>query len=373
MTLRIAQLNCVPDPQRRDPEALLAAWPTLPAVAEAVAGAGADVTVVQASHIGTRFTRRGVRYHFIPVAGGRALAPWHLRGAVRETAPDIVHINGLDFPLHVRLLSTLAPPVLIQDHASRVARLRLGQLRRWGHARAAAALFTAEAQAKPFLAARQLSSRTPIFAVPESSSGFEPGDRAEARARTGVRGDPAILWIGRLDANKDPLTAIEAFRLARKRLPAAELWCVHGTDRLLPELERRLADDPALARHVHLLGRVPHGQVEQLCRACDLLLATSHCEGSGYALIEALACGLPPVASDIAPFRALVGDLAESRFASPGDAPAFAERLVSLARQPDGQSRIAVRRHFDTHLAFPVIGRRLLGIYETVLARSAHR
>lgn len=373
MTLRIAQVNCVLDPQRRKPEALLAAWPTLPAIAEAAANAGADVVVVQASHARARFTRRGVRYHFIPVAAARALAPWRLRRAVREVAPDIVHLNGLDFPLHARLLSTLALPVLLQDHASCAARSRLAHLRRWGHAHAAAALFTAEAQAVPFLAAAQLPATASIFALPESSSGFEPGDRTEARVRTGVCGDPAILWIGRLDTNKDPFIAIEAFRRAREHLPGAELWCVHGTDELLPELERRLAGDPTLARHVHLRGRVPHAQVEQLCRACDLLLATSHREGSGYALIEALACGLPPVASDIAPFRALVGDLAESRFATPGDAPAFAEGLVSLAKHSGEQSRAAVRGHFDAHLAFSVIGRRLVDIYEAMVARSTQR
>jgi glycosyltransferase involved in cell wall biosynthesis len=148
---------------------------------------------------------------------------------------------------------------------------------------------------------------------------------------------------------------------------------VHGTDALLPALERRLASDPLLALHVHLLGRVPHAHVEQLCRACDLFLTTSHQESSGYALIEALSCGLPPVVSDIAPFRAIVRDLAESRFAAAGDARAFAEGLISLALQAADQSRAAVRRHFDAQLAFPVIGRRLVDIYEAVIARSVRR
>ncbi len=370
MTLRIAQVNCVLDPERREPEALLAAWPTLPAIAEAAAGAGADIVVVQASHARARFTRRGVHYHFVPVAAARALAPWHMRSAVQEAAPDVAHLNGLDFPFHARAIGQTGIPMILQDHASR-ASSRRSRLRRWGHARAAAALFTAEMQAEPFLATRQLPTGTPIFAVPESSSAFNPGSRTQARSRTGIYGNPAILWIGRLDTNKDPLTAIEAFRLVRAQLPEAELWCVHGTDALLPALEQRLAGDPSLALHVHLLGRVPHAHIEQLCRACDLFLATSHREGSGYALMEALACGLPPVASDIAPFRALVGDLAESRLAAAGDAPALAKGLVSLARQPGDQGRAAVRRHFDAHLAFPVVGRRLVDIYEAVLARGA--
>lgn len=373
MTLRIAQVNCVVDAARRTPEALLAAWPTLPAIAEATAGAGAEVMVVQASHAGFRFARQGVGYHFVPVADGRTRAPWRLRGVVAALTPDIIHLNGLDFPLHARLLSGLPPPVVMQDHASRAAARRLGRLRRWGHARAAAALFTAEAQAAPFLATGQLPARTPIFALPESSSHFLPGDPADARARTGVHGDPAILWVGRLDANKDPLTALEAFRRAREQLPRAELWCAHGSDGLLPAIEDRLAGDPALARHVHLLGRVAHAQIERLCRACDLFLATSHSEGSGYALIEALACGLPPVVSDIAPFRALIGTLAVSRFAAPGDAPGFAAGLITLARRRGETGRTAVRRHFDAHLAFPVLGHRLVEIYRNVLARSAQR
>lgn len=373
MTLRVAQVNCVLDPGRRAPDALLAAWPTLPAIAEAATDAGVEVVVVQASHREARFTRHGVRYHFVPVAAGRALAPWRMRRAVHAAAADIVHLNGLDFPFHARLLSSLAPPVLMQDHASRPDRSRLVALRRWGHSRAAATLFTAEAQARPFLSNGQVPANAAIYTLPESSSAFEPGDREEARLQTGVHGDPAILWIGRLDANKDPLTAIEAFRLARTHLPGAHLWCVNGTDALLPAIERRLAGDPALAHFVHLLGRVPHARVEQLCRACDLFLATSHREGSGYALIEALACGLPLAASDIAPFRALVGDLTEGRFALPGDAPGFAEALISLARRPAATSRAAVRRHFETHLAFPVIGRRLARIYEAVVAQGTPR
>lgn len=370
MTLRVVQLSCVLDPRRRPPEELLAAWPTLAAVAEATVEAGLELSIVQASHGRAQFTRRGVRYHFVPVARRGVFAPWQLRRAVAALVPDLVHLNGLDFPVHARLLSRLTAPVVVQDHASRPTGRRIGRLRHWGHARAAAALFTAEAQAMPFIAAGQLPAGLPVFALPESSSGFTPGDRAEARAQTGVHGDPAILWVGRLDANKDPLTAVEAFRRARERLPGAELWCVHGTNTMLPELERHLASDPALAPHVHLLGRVPHDDIERLCRACDLLLATSHREGSGYALIEALACGLPPVASDIAPFRALIGDLEQSRFAPPGDAAAFAEGLIALAHASSGRGRAAVRQHFDAHLAFPVIGRRLVEIYEAVMARG---
>src|SRR5258707_818301 len=107
MTLRVVQVNCVIDAERRDPEALLAAWPTMPAIAAAAQRAGATVTVLQASHAPAEFRRDGVTYRFAPEprlrrGPGAGMLPWRLAAAVRREAPDIVHFNGLDFPFHAR-------------------------------------------------------------------------------------------------------------------------------------------------------------------------------------------------------------------------------------------------------------------------------
>lgn len=368
---RVVQVNCVLDPRRREPEALLADWPTLPAVAEATAAAGADVLVMQASHAAARFTRRGVRYRFVPISASStrfvpSLAPWQIARAVREEAPDVVHLNGLDFPLQARLLADLAPPLLVQDHASHAARGRMARLRRWGHRRITAAAFTALAQAEPFLDTGQLPPHLPIFAVPESSSDFTPGLRTEARSRTGVSGDPALLWIGHLDANKDPFTVLRAAARALEQLPRLELWCAFIGTGLLDEIRTWLSARPRLAARTHLLGRVPHTRIEDLCRACDLFVSASRREGSGYALIEAMACGLPPVVTDIPSFRALTGGGAVGALAASGDVDGFTQAILALARVPRKEVRRAVRTHFDRHLSFDVVGRRLLEIYSRI-------
>ena len=370
--MRVVQVNCAIDAQGREPEALLRAWPTVPLVAEAVAEAGAEVTVLQASRFAAEHRHAGVTYRFVAEPRGRrdsaGLAPWRMAAAARRMEPDVIHFNGLGFPLHLAAMTRLGIPVLVQDHAS-LPGGKLGLLRRWSLRGVAGLAFTAAEQAEPFREARELPEGLPIFAVPESSSRFTPDDREEARRATGVSGAPALLWVGRLNRNKDPLTVLEAVRRALPRLPDLQLWCVYSEADMLPEVERTLRGDPALAARVHLLGRRPHSEMEALCRACDLFVLASRREGSGYSLIEALACGTTPVVSAIPSFRALTGNGAVGALAPCGDAAAFAEKIIELAGQPRDQLRAATLDHFQHELSPATLGRKLLEVYSAIAKR----
>ena len=153
-----------------------------------------------------------------------------------------------------------------------------------------------------------------MFAVPESSTGLRPGPRGQAREASGVDGDPAVLWVGRLDENKDPLTVLDGFERLLRMKPGARLTMVYGEEALAGDVGRRLDRSPVLASAVRLAGRVPHDRMPAFYGAADLFVLGSHHEGSGYALIEALACGVVPAVTDIPPFRALVA-------AAPGPCP----------------------------------------------------
>ena len=370
--MRVVQVGCVRDPARRPPPALLAAWPTLPDIAPAAAGAGAEVFVVQASHDDVVHVQGDVTYHF--VRSGAGLRPWladpaPIAAAVRALAPDLIHLHGLDFPRHARALSRLGMPLLAQDHGSRPAGMQRF-VRHWGYRDTAGFAFTAAAQAQPFVDAGHLPVTARIFEIPESSTRFTPGDPAAARASTGLDGDPLLLWVGRLDENKDPLTILRAVGLALPHLPGLRLCCCFGEDRLLPEIRRRLAGDPALAARVELRGKVPHAEVENLCRAADVFLLGSAREGSGYALIEAIACGATPVVSTIPSFRALTGNGAIGRLVPRGDAQAFAAAFVGLATASRDALRAAARAHFERHLSFDVVGTKLVQAYRTLLREA---
>ncbi len=187
--------------------------------------------------------------------------------------------------------------------------------------------FCARAQAEPFRRARLLPPDIEIFEIPELTSSFAPGDAAAARAATGLHGDPAILWVGHLDANKDPLTVLDGVSAAAQDLPNLQLWCCYATAPLLAAVEARIARDAALRARVHLLGRVPHERVEQLMRAADLFVLGSHREGGSSALVEAMATGLTPVVTDIPSSRALTGNGAVGELWPCGDSRALGTAL----------------------------------------------
>lgn len=354
--MRVVQVNLARPQDRPTPEALLDMWPTLRDVAIAVGRAGVEVTVVQSFHRTAELTLDGVDFQF---------TPHRLSSAVAACRPDLIHIHGLDFAIHTRLLCELGIPVLVQDHASSAP--WRARRRSWGLARVAGAAFTDAAQARPFLANGSLRRGLPIFSVPESSTLFSPGDREQARQKCGIFGEPAVLWVGRLDANKDPLTALEAVERAVADLPGLRLWCCFHRADLLPAVRERIAASPLLSEHVRLLGPVTHDEVEILCRAADLFLSCSHAEGSGYALIEALACGAAPVVSDIPSFRALTGRGAMGALATPGNAADFARSLVAVARQPAAERRAGVIAHFERELSFAAVGAKLRAAYQALL------
>ena len=100
----------------------------------------------------------------------------------------------------------------------------------------------------------------------------------------------------------------EAVAEASETLPLLQLFCCFGKAPLLAEVERCIAADRRLRDRVHLLGKVAHARIELLMQGADLFVLGSHHEGSGCSLIEALACGLSPLVTDIPSYRALTGE-----------------------------------------------------------------
>jgi glycosyltransferase involved in cell wall biosynthesis len=235
-----------------------------------------------------------------------------------------------------------------------------------GFAAADGVSFCARAQADPFARAGVLPRDMPLFEIPESTSAFTPGNTAAARAATGLRGSPAVLFVGHLDRNKDPLTVLDGVAIAVRDLPGITLACCFGSAPLRSEVENRIARHPELCGRVRLLGRVPHAEIEQLMRAADLFVLGSHREGSGFALIEALATGLTPVVTDIPSLRVLTGNGAVGQLWRCGDCRTLAGALRAAAESLGERARSAVRAHFDKHLSGPAIGRTFAAAYASL-------
>lgn len=371
--MHVVQISFFVDPARRAPNALLDAWHSLVDIAASVALAGARVSVVQGSAVEGRVSRAGAEFHFVaPDAEGEPLtqSPRFAR-LLHELEADIFHVHGLGFAREVAGLAAIAPrtPVFLQDHADGLPRLWRRAAWRRGTALASGVSFCARAQARPFVQARLFAPHTEVFEIPESTSTFVPGDRDAARATTGVSGAPAVLWVGHLDENKDPLTVLDGVALAARDLPGLRLWCCYGSATLLAPVRARIAADERLRDRVHLLGCVPHGRVEELMRAADVFVLGSHREGSSFALIEALATGLTPVVTDIPSLRVLTGGGRVGVLWKCGDAIALAAALRSVAAESGADLRARALAHFEAELSPAAIGARFVAAYAQLAAR----
>ncbi len=162
--------------------------------------------------------------------------------------------------------------------------------------------------------------------------------------RPGPEGTMPILavYTGRLHPAKGLSELLAVWDRIRLRWPQAHL-CLAGEGPMRAELEAQIAERNLTGR-VHLLG--VFDSVEDLLAAADLFILPSYEEGMSLALLEAMAAGLPIVATEIPGNRQLVRDGEEALLTPPGDVdaltaavsrilsePAFAEQLGRAARQ----------------------------------------
>jgi glycosyltransferase involved in cell wall biosynthesis len=370
------------DPLARAPDALVGGgWRDFGRTAAAARRAGARVAMVEAAWEDAEREIEGVRCcfvrergdPFVRLPGGRTVRhrPRRLIERVSALAPDLIHYEGLVLPRELRALAAALPgvPILAQDHGTKCPHGWRRWWYRWGFAPLAGVTFTARSQAEPFVAAGILRPDLPIFEVIEISSPFTPGDQRAARSATGLDGDPCLLWAGNLDANKDPLTVLAAVAQVTSELPGLRLHMCFRHAPLLRSVETRIAADPALAARVRLLGAVPYPEIEMHYRAADFLVQASHAEGSGGALIDALACGTTPLVTDIPSFRHITGDGECGALVPVGDVGALANAIRDWCRRDRPMLRRHAREHFERDLSFDAIGRQLCAAYDAVLAR----
>jgi phosphatidylinositol alpha-mannosyltransferase len=174
-----------------------------------------------------------------------------------------------------------------------------------------------------------------------------------------------VLFVGRLHRRKGFLAAVEAFRLLSPERPDLRLIVVGDGE------ERSAVDrlEPALRERVTMLGTVRHDDLPAYHASCDVLLAPSlGGESFGYVLVEAMAAGLPVVASRIPGYDEVVRDGKEGFLVPPGDPAAVAEAGAKVLEDPGlatamGQAGRARAARYD----WAVVTEELEGAYREAL------
>lgn len=173
-----------------------------------------------------------------------------------------------------------------------------------------------------------------VNVVPNGVAPLE-SDRGGLRRALGFAADELVVgFVGRLCAQKDPGLLLEAFARLRGDHPRARLAMV-GDGPLRHALHRRGAR-LELGDRVRWLGARPAAAVMP---AFDVLALPSRYEGLPYVLLEALAAGLPIVATDVGGVRLAVEE-GENGYVVPcGVADRFADALASLLADPARRER----------------------------------
>jgi len=325
-------------------------------------------TVVSIDRIqfGGDYPLRGV-YHYFPDFDGRRLtAALRLNRLTDQFKPDVVLVQGMNFPLQVLLLRWRLgrrTKIIVQHHAEKPGTGLRGWLQRLSDPFVSAYLFTAREMGDEWISRRIIRRAGKVREIMEASSVFKVSDRKKARECTGVEGSPLFLWVGRLDANKDPLTVLRAFlRFAQVR-PTARLYMIFQTQELLPAIEELLRREPGVGQRVVLLGERSHDEMEAYYNAADYIVSGSRYEGSGYAVCEAMSCGCIPILTNILSFRRMTGDGSCGILYTPGDAESLFGAMGRIMACDPAVEREKVLRRFREALSFEVIA---AGIHQVV-------
>lgn len=198
---------------------------------------------------------------------------------------------------------------------------------------------------------------------------LNPEARATTREAFGIPPTaPLVGSVGRLHPQKDFATLLKAMVCVRDRLPDAHLLLVGDGD-LKPELVSQ-ARSLELAQTVTFAGH--RTDIPEILSAVDLLVLPSLWEGLPNALLEAMAAGLPVVATAVGGTPEVVVDGVTGFLVPPRDPQALADAILRLLRDPELRQRMgeAGRARVAAHFSIEQMVHKTEALYEQLLAEK---
>lgn len=317
--------------------------------------------------------------------------------AVRAGRVDVVHaqgVAGLGYARRRAADPTLRAPLLLnpqgmEEHKTRgLKRLALTRLRRLSRetARLADRVIATDEVTKDEVPRFLGVAPSRVVVLPngidldEIAEATPANPRARVHALAPSLGDagPVLISVGRLEPYKGFGDVLEALLGLQERgaLPAAWAWLVIGDGAERVRLERRIgAWDRAnphrpVGPRVHFLGWIRDNPTLHACYAtADLFVHATHYEGSSIVTLEAMAHGLPAVATRAGgiPDKVVTGE--NGLLVSPADVPALSRAIETLAADPSlrramgEKSRERVARLFS----WTAIAERTVAVYAEML------
>lgn len=246
--------------------------------------------------------------------------------SLRQSDLDLVHFHGVDqfHPAYALVAARCARqrvPLFAQERGLRpVGRLERAA-RNWALLRTTAVLAHSPESVPRYLSLGVPSADVTFVPNGFDSATFSPQGRREYDGTSPLR----VLWVARMVESKGPIAMVDGVAGYAGNGARAEVTLVsHGP--LKDAIEARLAHHGIPHQ---FLGELAQGALAACYREADVLVLPQQDVGSNQVVIEALACGLPVVASDVSGIREAVGG--GGVLVPPGDGESVAAALRRVA------------------------------------------
>jgi phenylacetate-CoA ligase len=149
------------------------------------------------------------------------------------------------------------------------------------------------------------------------------------RSRTDLK--PRLIWVRHLRRGYNPWMAVEVLQRLQKRHPDASLTMA-GDGEMEHELRERIKSEGI--QGVDLVGHIPAERLRQLYNGADIFISTTNYDNQPRSVLEAMACGLPVISTNVGGVPFLIEDGTNGLLVSAGDAPAMAAAAEALLSAP---------------------------------------
>jgi glycosyltransferase involved in cell wall biosynthesis len=309
--------------------------------------------------------RNGVEYHFLKQSAIESLIPFRFNRRIARLAPDVVVVHGLVFPLQVialrRQLGSHAK-IALMHHSEPLLRHYKAWLQKLADRYVYAYFFNSLQHSRKWIERKLISDYSKICEVMIGSSIFHPMDRTVARSKTFVPEGEIYLWVGQLDINKDPQTLVNGFMMFAQERPNAHLFMIYQEDNRLDEIKDLISG----FTRIKLVGKVNHPDLLYWYNSADFIISTSHYEGGGIAVCEAMSCGCIPLLTDISSFQMMINYESVGFLFPPGNPKALTAVLVKSAVMDVKIERQKVLGHFRDRLSNEVIVEKMMGVFKSL-------
>jgi len=334
-------------------------------------------------------TLRGADAEFLPASGinvvqaGRANVDFQfnvprLSRIIRSFRPTIVHSRnwgGLEAVFAARLAGV--PVVVHSEHGYDLGALRRLPIRqrllRTIAYQMADCVFTVSDELKSFHAAQAIVRANTIQVFPNGVDTVrfcpDEGKRVALRRELNISADALVVGsVGRMVAIKNYPALLQAVEYLVPAIPNLRLMLV-GSGPDLDRLKAQASQSSELSTRVLFVG--PSERVADLLSAMDVFVLPSLGEGMSNTLLEALAVGLPIVATAVGGNPEVIADGVEGYLFAPGDVQGLSRRLQAVLSDAALRARLgqAARQRAREHFSIDRMLRRYTDLYTDLVTR----